>query len=341
MSWTKGNSRRSGGDPVKGKDPLALPQLPDMAEMYMAHLAMEKGYSDATIAAYARDLHQFEFYLQQHSLTLDVPQDITRHTVQGFLAELHRQRINKTSMGRKLSSLRGFFRYLAKKKLATLIPTDGVRNPKTDTRHPRALNVDQAFAILDERKQETAEATRHRGNAREQLARDLALAELLYGSGLRISEALDLNVDDISPSSGVVRVMGKGSKERMAPLSDSAKTALADWMRLREALDASGLEPALFIGARGGRLNRRQAARIIDDLCRRVGLPQAISPHGLRHSFATHLLEAGADMRSVQELLGHSRLTTTQRYTHLNLAKLVEVYDKAHPKARNASKAKK
>lgn len=351
MSSIKGRRRTRGGDvdvssfsasvQAEGIGSGGLPELPDMAEMFIGHLAVEKGYSDATVAAYARDLHQFESYVQQHGGTLDAPQAITRQTVQGFLADLHRQRMNKTSMGRKLSALRGFFRYLAKKKFIAVIPTDGVRNPKTDTRHPKALNVDQTFAVLDERRQLTAEATRHRGNAREQLTRDLALAELLYGSGLRISEALDLNLSDIDPSSGIVRVMGKGSKERMVPLSDTAKTALQTWLRQREALDASGREPALFLGARGGRLNRRQATRIIEDLCKRVGLPQAVSPHGLRHSFATHLLEAGADMRSVQELLGHARLTTTQRYTHLNLARLVEVYDKAHPKSGNAGTKKK
>lgn len=356
MSSIKGRRKgRAGDDDFPGRtassrpassrtaqaDFTGLPALPDMAEMYIGHLAVEKGYSDATVEAYARDLHQFESYLQQHGGTLDAPQDITRHMVQGFLADLHRLRMNKTSMGRKLSALRGLFRYLAKKKFITVIPTDGLRNPKTDTRHPKALNVDQTFAVLDERKQQTAESTRHRGHAREQLTRDLALAELLYGSGLRISEALDLDIADIDPASGVVRVMGKGSKERMVPLSDTAKTALQAWLRQREALDASGREPALFLGARGGRLNRRQAARIIEDLCKRVGLPQAVSPHGLRHSFATHLLEAGADMRSVQELLGHARLTTTQRYTHLNLARLVEVYDKAHPKAARSGEKKK
>lgn len=331
MSSTSGRSKGKAAERLGGHG--TMPELPDTVEMYMGHLAVEKGYSDATVAAYARDLHQFESYLQTRSLTLDAPQDITRQAVQGFLADLHRQRVNKTSMGRKLSSLRGFFRYLARRKMVQAIPTDGVRNPKTETRHPKALNVDQTFAVLDEKRQTTAEATRNRSNAREQLVRDLALAELLYGSGLRISEALALNVHDVHPASGMVRVMGKGSKERMVPLSDTAKDALQEWLRRREALDAGGREPALFVGARGGRLNRRQAARIIEDLCLRVGLPQAISPHGLRHSFATHLLEAGADMRSVQELLGHARLTTTQRYTHLNLARLVEVYDKAHPKA--------
>lgn len=166
--------------------------------------------------------------------------------------------------------------------------------------------------------------------------RDLALAELLYGSGLRVSEAMGLDVLDADIRAGVVRVMGKGAKERMSPLSDTSIDALAAWLDVRHLL-APDTERALFVGARGGRLDRRQATRIIEALCLRAGLPQAVSPHGLRHSFATHLLEAGADLRSVQELLGHARLATTQRYTHLTLAHLVEVYDKAHPRAAMAT----
>lgn len=310
-----------------------LPPLPDMAELFMAHLAVEKGYAQATISAYANDIAQFEEFLQGQGVSVDTPDAIMRTHIQGFLAELHRRKVGKTSMGRKLSSLRGFFRYLAKKKIIAVIPTDGVKNPKTDKRNPSALNVDQTFAVLDDKKQQLAESTRRRAESDAQLSRDLALAELLYGSGLRISEALALDVHDIDSASGMVRVMGKGGKERVVPLSDTAQKALETYWEQRDRLDATKREPAFFLGARGGRLNRRQAARIIEDLCRRVGLPQAISPHGLRHSFATHLLEAGADMRSVQELLGHARLTTTQRYTHLNLARLMEVYDKAHPKS--------
>ncbi len=327
------------GPAEEGYGLVSLVDLPDTAELYMAHLAVEKGYSDATVQAYARDLHQFQSFLEgrREPLSLSEPAAITREVVEAFLGDLHRQRVSKTSMGRKLSALRGLFRYLAKRKMLQVIPTDGVRNPKTAIRHPRALNVDQTFAVLDESRQRTAEATRHRSHAAQQLARDLALAELLYGSGLRISEALMLDVDDVRPESGVVRVMGKGGKERLAPLSDTARVALRTWLEQRSLLELNPRELALFLGARGGRLNRRQATRIIEDLCRRVGLPQVISPHGLRHSFATHLLEAGADMRSVQELLGHARLTTTQRYTHLTLARLVEVYDRAHPRAHDSA----
>lgn len=308
-----------------------LPDLPDMAEMYIGHLSIEKGYSGATIEAYARDLFQFETYLHRTQNTLDAPEKIGREHIRGFLAELHRIQIGKTSMGRKLSALRGFFKYMAKRKLIENIPTEGVRNPKAPQKHPVALNVDQTFEVLNKKKQVAAESTRKRAYGEEQLLRDLALAELLYGSGLRISEALRLNLHDINANSGIVRVTGKGEKDRVVPLSDTAKDAMNAWVSVRSKLDGTGQEPALFLGARGGRLNRRQAARLIEDLCKRVGLPQAVSPHSLRHSFATHLLEAGADMRSVQELLGHARLTTTQRYTHLTIAKLVEVYDKAHP----------
>ncbi|MDR2669161.1 MAG: tyrosine-type recombinase/integrase, partial [Desulfovibrio sp.] len=158
------------------------------------------------------------------------------------------------------------------------------------------------------------------------------LAEVLYGSGLRVSEALSLNEGRINGTSATMRIPGKGGKERLAPLTDTARAALDVWLEQRPLL-ADPAERALFVGERGRRLNRREALRILDRLCRQAGLPQTVSPHALRHSFATHLLEAGADLRSVQELMGHSRLSTTQRYTHLNLAHLTAVYDKAHPKS--------
>ena len=164
------------------------------------------------------------------------------------------------------------------------------------------------------------------------LCRDLALAELLYGSGLRISEALGFDIDDVQLSSRVLRVMGKGSRERLAPLSDTSCESLKAWLDERPLL-ALPEEQALFVGSRGSRLNRREAARIVERLCRRAGLDFTVSPHSLRHSFATHLLSAGADLRSVQELLVHRRLTTTQRYTQVSLEHLMEAYDKAHPKA--------
>ena len=316
-------------------------------EMFLAHLEFEKGYSPATVAAYGKDVLQFEEVLNRQGLSLADPGKVAKRQIQNFLADLHRQGINKASMGRKLSSLRSFFRFCARMRMITALPTEGVGNPKTEKRHPDLLNVDQAFALLDSRahgKKKTVRRTTRRlreggvdeattENGRALAARDLCLAEILYGSGLRISEALSLNAGRLSAESEALRVLGKGGKERLVPLTDSAREALAVWLELRPALAPAG-ERALFVGVRGSRLNRREAQRIIEALCRRAGLPQTLSPHGLRHSFATHLLEAGADLRSVQELMGHARLTTTQRYTHLNLSHLMAVYDKAHPKAK-------
>ena len=165
------------------------------------------------------------------------------------------------------------------------------------------------------------------------LLRDMALLELLYGSGLRISEALGLNVGDLRPESGHVRVMGKGSKERVVPLSDTCIAALARYLAVRADIPPVHGERAVFLGRRGKRLDRRQAARILEERAQEAGIPQHVSPHDLRHSFATHLLEGGADLRAVQELLGHSRISTTQRYTHLNLDALSRIYDSAHPLA--------
>jgi integrase/recombinase XerC len=296
--------------------------LPVRVEAFLGRLAVQKGYSDATVAAYGRDLDQFDLFLRTRGAGLDDPAAVTRAHVQSFLADLHRRGVKKSSMGRKLSALRTFFHFMAEQGVVAESPLEGLANPRQEKRTPRALNVDQAKALLETPREDDA-VTR----------RDLALAELLYGSGLRISEALDLDVRDVARGAQEVRVLGKGGKERIAPLTHAAREALDRWLAARGEL-ATGESDALFIGVRGGRLQRRQAARIVAELCKRAGLPEAISPHGLRHSFATHLLEAGADLRGVQELLGHARLSTTQRYTHLNLAKLVEIYDKAHPGAK-------
>lgn len=312
-------------------------ERPEPVEMFLAHLELEKGYSLATVDGYGLDVMQFEALLDGLGLSLADPAAVTKRHVRAFLADLHRQGVGKASMGRKLSALRSFFRFCARMRMVTSLPTEGVGNPKTGIRHPEHLNVDQTFALLDSAdKAANVDGRRPvEDGARERAlgARDRALVELLYGSGLRISEALALDAARLGDHPEVVRVLGKGGKERLAPLTGIAQKTLVEWLGLRAELAAPG-ERALFVGMRGARLNRREAQRIIESLCRLAGLPQAISPHGLRHSFATHLLEAGADLRSVQELMGHSRLSTTQRYTHLNLAHLMEVYDRAHPKSK-------
>lgn len=300
------------------------------AELFLAHLAVEKGYSQSTIDAYRRDLEQFDAWLAARDLGLAEPGALTRDHVRGFMAELHRGRFSKSSVARKLSSLRAFFRFLAKRGKISNNPAAGVANPKQDKRHPKALNVDQALAMM----QAGVEAGRNG-------LRDLALAELLYGSGLRISEALDLDVFDVDAPGRAVRVMGKGSKERLVPLSDAAAERIGTYLKVRSDFHPQPREQALFLGARGGRLNRRAASRIVEKLSALAGLPEGVSPHTLRHSFATHLLEAGADLRSVQKLLGHERLTTTQRYTHLTMSKIMQAYDKAHPGAQRGKKSGK
>ncbi len=306
--------------------------LPSGPAAFLAWLEFQKGASEATVEAYALDILEFETYLRGMGATLERPSDITRQMVQGFSASLFRSGMARSTMARKLSALRSLFRHLLRLHKIASDPCAGVRNPKQDQRHPAMLNVDQTFALLsaeDEVKNTPGDVSADDII----LLRDMALLELLYGSGLRISEALGLDVDDLRPESGHVRVMGKGSKERIVPLSDTCISALNRYLAVRSEIPPVRGERAVFLGRRGKRLDRRQAARILEERAKEAGIPQHVSPHDLRHSFATHLLEGGADLRAVQELLGHSRISTTQRYTHLNLDALSRIYDSAHPLA--------
>lgn len=313
--------------------------VPDRAKLFvdafLVWMEVQKGASPATLKAYGSDLAQLAEFLRGQDADLGKPETVTKRHIQAYLAWLFRLGDAKSSMARKLAAARSYFRFQQRSKSVTENVAAQVRNPRQEKRHPRALNVDETFALLDTAKkpgQTQGQPTADSAEAERMLCRDLALAELLYGSGLRISEALGLDIDDVQLSSRVLRVMGKGSRQRLAPLSDTSCDSLKSWLDERPLM-AQPDEPALFVGARGSRLNRREAARIVERLCRRAGLDFTVSPHSLRHSFATHLLTAGADLRSVQELLGHSRLTTTQRYTQVSLEHLMEAYDKAHPKA--------
>ncbi|MBR3881109.1 MAG: tyrosine recombinase XerC [Mailhella sp.] len=311
-------------------------QLPNEAKSFLAWMEFQKGASEATVEAYAQDILDFEEYLQEYGGTLARPKEIGSPDVQGFPAHLYRRNIAKSSIARKLSALRSLFRYLQRTHKVEVNPCERVRNPKQDQRHPAMLNVDQAFDLLADPASALAGGLGPSADTADDAAfmRDKALLELLYGSGLRISEALGLDIDDIRSGSRHVVVMGKGSKERQVPLSDTCMGALSRWLEARSLIPPQPGERALFIGRRGKRLDRRQAARILDEYAKSAGIPQHVSPHDLRHSFATHLLEGGADLRAVQELLGHSRISTTQRYTHLDTNALTKIYDAAHPLAK-------
>ncbi|WP_415716441.1 tyrosine recombinase XerC [Maridesulfovibrio sp.] len=297
-------------------------ELPEPVLVFMTYLDVEKRSSAATLRSYEKDLSQFEEFLEGRKVTLASPEKITPDHVRGFLAKLHAKRLAKSTLSRKLSSLRSFFKYMSKHRFIPKDPMVGIRNPKQEIRHPRSLNVDQAVNLMDA----------HVGDEPAD-KRDLALAEMLYGSGLRVSEAITIDLFDVDTSSGVVRISGKGNKERLSPMSDAARKAVDDYLKVRAELGPSLEEQALFVGNRGGRLNRRQVNRILARMAEGAGLHEGVHPHMLRHSFASHMLQSGADMRSVQELLGHEHLSTTQRYTHLNLQQIMNVYDKAHPLA--------
>ena len=319
----------------KGQNKNQPTPAPDRAKLFvdafLVWMEVQKGASPATLKAYGSDLAQLAEFLRGQDADLGRPETVTKRHIQAYLAWLFRLGDAKSSMARKLAAARSYFRFQQRSGAVTENVAAQVRNPRQEKRHPRALNVDETFALLDT-EQKPGQPRAESAEAERLLCRDLALAELLYGSGLRISEALSLDMDDVQLASRVLRVMGKGSRQRLAPLSDTSCDSLKSWLDERPLM-ALPDEPALFVGSRGSRLNRREAARIVERLCRRAGLDFTVSPHSLRHSFATHLLTAGADLRSVQELLGHSRLTTTQRYTQVSLEHLMEAYDKAHPKA--------
>ena len=305
-------------------------ELPASIQAFLAWMEIQKGCSETKLRAYRVDLQEFVAHSRTLGIDLNMPEKITPRHIQGFLAALFRAGEAKSSSARKLAAVRSYFRYLVRMRKLTTSPAAGVRNPRQEQRHPRILNVDQAFSLLDA--SANIASRQDPAMAESVHIRDVALMELLYGSGLRISEALGLDIKDVSSDVHCVRVMGKGSRERLTPLSDTAVTALRTWLEERDYL-ALPEENALFVGVRGKRLNRREASRSLATLCTNAGIPISISPHALRHSFATHMLEAGADLRSVQELLGHKRLATTQRYTQLTLEHLMGVYDAAHPRA--------
>ena len=299
------------------------------ARGWLNHLEVERGASDNTLASYRRDLARYTAYL--HGRQVHDPAKVTEAHVSDFLATLREGSgdhppLAASSAARTLVAVRGFHRFLALEGDAKDDPAGAVAPPRPPARLPKAISVDEVEQLL---------AAASVGDTPASL-RDRALLEVLYGAGARISEAVGLDIDDIDTGEGVVRLLGKGDKERIVPLGSYAAEELGAYLvRGRPAFTAKGKgTPAVFLNQRGGRLSRQSAWAVLRAAAQRANLSGHLSPHTLRHSFATHLLDGGADVRVVQELLGHASVTTTQIYTMVTVQRLREVYAQSHPRAR-------
>ncbi|MEW6595133.1 MAG: site-specific tyrosine recombinase/integron integrase [Thermodesulfobacteriota bacterium] len=302
--------------------------LTDHVSGFREWLRVEKGYSPHTVASYGRDLEEFVEHLGRGVET----RAIDARAVRAFVYALH-GRNQANSVARKLSALRTFFRFLRRQGLLGHDPVAGVAMPKIGRNIPVFLTVDEVFSLME-----------MPGVADAFAARDRAILEMLYSTGMRVAELSGLDLGRLDLASGMVRIRGKGNKERLVPVGEPALAALEHYWPQRTLLVAERVargnaaeEKAVFLNGRGSRLTTRSIERLVAMYAERAGIAARVTPHALRHSFATHLLEMGADLRTVQELLGHASLSTTQKYTHLNLDHLTEVYDKAHPLARNSA----
>jgi integrase/recombinase XerC len=303
---------------------------------FLEHLRLNENASAHTVRAYDSDLSQYVTFLASHldrRVSELMPADLDHVNARAFLGDLNRRGNSKASAARKLSAIRAFGRYLRREGVVEGDPAALVGTPKREQRIPAHLAVDEMSKLLE------------MPDTQDPLGRrDKAILELFYASGLRLSELVGLDLDDLNLSGRVVRVLGKGRKERIVPFNRTAAAALRAWLADREALRTHSPEKSpimrtkrhrepLFLNYQGGRLSTRSVDKLVRRYVAACSTRFGISPHALRHSFATHLLEAGADLRAIQELLGHSRLSTTQRYTHVNAAQLLDTYRKAHPKA--------
>ena len=299
---------------------------------FEGYIADARRFSERTVRAYRSDLDRFATFWERDfgagSATSTPLAHVDSLAVRSYLASLHRARLASRSLARHLSTLRSFFRWACREGHLEKNPARALPSPRLPRTLPRAMTLPDTERLL------TAEED---GPFPE---RDRALFELLYATGLRVSEAAGLDLEDVDFTARVLRVVGKGNKERIAPFGEEAGDALAAYLPARgerrrgsRAAETDDDGEPLFVNSRGGRLTTRSMARLLKRRLRAAGLPAEISPHALRHSFATHLLEAGADLRAIQELLGHASLSTTQKYTHLDAARLRDVYRRAHPKA--------
>jgi integrase/recombinase XerC len=306
--------------------------MKELIERFLEHLRVERNASVHTLRSYASDLEQFRSFLWSAGFHRDEKkgdvraEKIDHLAIRAYLSRLYREH-KKSSLARKLAAQRSFFRYLVDEGLMKRSPAEIVATPKQEKNLPSFLSVDEVFALVEKPDRATPWG-----------ARDRAILETLYSCGIRVGELVGLSDGDVDFQLGIVRVYGKGRKERIVPIGEKAIEALRAYFPRRDEVLArrkkSGPRTALFINPRGTRLTARSVGRILQKHVLQSGLLRKVSPHALRHTFATHLLDAGADLRAIQEMLGHVSLSTTQRYTHVSMDKLMEVYDKAHPRAK-------
>ncbi len=298
---------------------------------YIRYLETEKGYSENTLKSYRSDLLQFRSFLEQNRWSLQPVQDgsvphIDPLAIRKYLFQLHRERKKKTTIGRKVAALKTFFKFLVRKGLVEKNPAEFIQTPKKEMHVPTFLTVEEMMALLGQ--------FTETGPDDENL-RNRAMLELLYSSGIRRAELIGLNEGDIDFEQALVKVRGKGKKERYVPVGAEALKSMKDYMERGRKIDGcSGQNQPFFTNRKGQRLSEKMVARIVDRLAEIGGVHRKISPHVFRHTFATHLLDGGADLRAIQEMLGHESLSTTQKYTSVSLAKLMEIYDMAHPRSK-------
>jgi integrase/recombinase XerC len=302
-------------------------------DRFADYLKYQRNASPHTLRNYLSDLDQFHDYLSPKGADgerrdIDIHQ-IDHITIREYMAQLYEEKRKKSSIARKLATLRTFFKFLCREQILELNPARLVSSPRLEKRLPKVISIDEVVQFIETPDTDTVLGTR-----------DRAIIELLYATGCRVSEISGMNIDDIDFKHAMIRVRGKGRKERFVPFGSKAKEALAAYLETRGALLAEAPEhkrdaKVVFLNYQGTRLTTRSIGRLIEKYVKECALAQNISPHSLRHSFATHLLSAGADLRAIQELLGHARLSTTQIYTHVSIEQLMQVYDKAHPRAKS------
>ena len=297
--------------------------MKDHIEQFIAYLKVERNYSKHTVSSYDFDLSDFMKFLTNENGVLPSIEDVDHLTIRSYLANLQERQLSRSTVVRRLSSLRSFYKYLCRRGYLETDPTSALSSPKIQRKLPDFLEISEIDLLL------SAPDTNDILGLRDQ-----AILELLYSTGMRVSELLSLDLSDVDHGNAIVKVRGKGKKERIIPIGRPAMSSLNNYLEKRNELASNKSFQAIFLSERGNRIpDSKSIGRRITKYAQAVGIKKKITPHTFRHTFATHLLNAGADLRSVQELLGHTNLVTTQIYTHVTADRLKKVYEKTHPRA--------